>query len=96
MLTLLFALLAVLAQPTHPPADFFAGLAWSAEVRSADFFGRVWICDPAEANDDANDYSGLDPLDDIPALRELALDPDNDYAEVCYAGLDGGGLVTGP
>lgn len=101
MLALLFAVLAILSQPVRPPSTFIEGLQWSAPVIEPYFIGAAWVCDPLDAGD-YGDESGriTNPLD-LAELRAVALDPTNDYAEVCYAGLeygfdDAAGFVTGP
>lgn len=97
---LLLALSAILANTPatgardYPDPSFVRGLAWAAPVSRDGFSGMAWVCDPSQAGDygtvqadGTRDYSALTAAD-VATLQALAVSPDNDIAEVCYAGYD--------
>lgn len=93
--TLALARYAIAVQTITPPADFTAGLAWSAPYVHDYWRGRVWICDPTDV---------LEPTDpatlstaELATLRAAALDPHTEN-DVCFALVDDahGRAETGP
>lgn len=89
---------AIEAQTIKPSASFQEGMRWSAPTVTEYFIGRSWVCHLREAGDYTKSKLNAQ---DLRELRFVALDPTNDYAEICYAGYefgfdDAAGFVTGP